>query len=68
MRLNETEEIRELFENAFGIDLHVIKAGKIFLNKLMGVHDPEQKEKLLAQHSLMFFLKKLENLVNQFHS
>ena len=62
MRLNETEEIRELFENAFGIDLHVIKAGKIFLNKLMGVHDPEQKRKIIGSTFIDVFSEKAREL------
>ena len=61
MRLNETDEIKELFGNAFGIDLHIIDAGNLFLNKLNGVSDPERKEKSSDQLLLMFFLKKLES-------
>ena len=44
MRHNETNEIKALFGDAFGMDLHVVNAGDIFLSKLKGIKEPEEKE------------------------
>ena len=62
MRLNETDEIKELFENAFGIDLHIIDAGNLFLNKLNGVSDPEKKRKIIGSTFIDVFSKKAREL------
>jgi GMP synthase (glutamine-hydrolysing) len=43
MRHRETEEIEELFGNAFGIDLVVAREGDLFLGKLEGVADGVQR-------------------------
>ena len=48
MRHHETEEIEELFGNAFGIDLIVAREGDLFLGKLEGVADPEKKRKIIG--------------------
>ncbi len=48
MRYRETEEIEKLFGDAFGIDLTVARDGKLFLDKLAGVSDPEKKRKIIG--------------------
>jgi GMP synthase (glutamine-hydrolysing) len=48
MRYRETEEVEELFCNAFGIDLTVAREGDLFIDKLEGISDPEQKRKIIG--------------------
>jgi len=62
MRLNETEEIEELFGSAFGIDLHVARAGDLFLGKLAGVSDPEKKRKIIGNTFIDVFAEKARAL------
>ncbi len=65
MRYNETEEIEELFGSAFGIDLHVARAGDIFLSKLAGVTDPEKKRKIIGSTFIDVFSEKARTLSNK---
>jgi len=48
LRQDEVEQVEKLFGDAFGIDLHVADAGGIFLERLRGVLDPEQKRKIIC--------------------
>jgi GMP synthase (glutamine-hydrolysing) len=58
LRHHEAEDVEELFGNAFGIDLHVARAGEVFLRKLAGVTDPEQKRKLIGSTFIDIFAEK----------
>jgi GMP synthase (glutamine-hydrolysing) len=58
MRHRETEEIEELFGNAFGIDLVVAREGELFLGKLKGVADPEKKRKIIGSTFIDVFAEK----------
>lgn len=58
MRYRETEEIEKLFGDAFGIDLTVARAGELFLKKLDGVSDPEQKRKIIGTTFIDVFAEK----------
>ena len=49
MRLNEGEEVVDLFRNHFNIPLVHEKAGDLFLERLAGVSDPEQKRKIIGK-------------------
>ncbi len=62
MRYKETEEIEELFGSAFGIDLHVARAGDLFLGKLAGVSDPEKKRKIIGSTFIDVFAEKARAL------
>ena len=62
MRYNETEEIKELFGNAFGIDLHVINAQEVFLKKLKNITDPEEKRKIIGSTFIDVFSEKAREL------
>ena len=43
LRLNESEEIEDMFKNNFSLNFLKIDAGEEFLSKLKGVSVPEQK-------------------------
>jgi GMP synthase (glutamine-hydrolysing) len=48
LRKNEGEQVREMFRSHFNIPLHYVDATDIFLGKLAGVTDPEQKRKIIG--------------------
>lgn len=48
LRYGEAEQVEQTFGDAFGIDLHVAKASELFLSKLAGVIDPEEKRKIIG--------------------
>ena len=48
MRLNEAEDVVGLFKNHYDIPLVHRDAGNLFLERLSGVTDPEQKRKIIG--------------------
>jgi GMP synthase (glutamine-hydrolysing) len=58
LRQDEVEQVKDLFGRAFGIDLHVVDAEKIFLERLEGVVDPEQKRKIIGSTFIDVFTTK----------
>lgn len=55
LRKNEVQEVEEIFASAFGIKLITVRAGEIFLNKLKGISDPEQKRKIIGNTFIEIF-------------
>jgi len=55
MRKNEPEWLVETFERDFKIHVHFIKARDRFLQKLVGVTDPEQKRKAIGAEFIRVF-------------
>jgi len=62
LRKGETKEVRELFQERFKIDFHLIDASELFLKKLEGVVDPEQKRKIIGNEFISVFEKKAKEL------
>jgi GMP synthase (glutamine-hydrolysing) len=62
LRHNEAGQVRELFGRAFGMDLHVAEARAIFLERLAGVIDPEQKRKIIGSTFIDVFTDKAREL------
>lgn len=48
LRANEREEVEKVFRDNFKINLTVVDASEMFLNRLKGVTDPEQKRKIIG--------------------
>ncbi len=48
LRLGEGEEVAAYLREHFDLNLHYIKASKLFLDRLAGVTDPEQKRKIIG--------------------
>ena len=48
LRLQEVEDVKALFVDHFGMDLHVIDAQALFLKALKDVDDPEEKRKIIG--------------------
>jgi GMP synthase (glutamine-hydrolysing) len=62
MRKGEVQEVIELFQGRYGIDLHVIDASVNFLRLLEGVTDPEEKRKIIGREFIAVFEKKAKEL------
>lgn len=64
MRKNEPEIVKKLFTRNYKINLEVIDASRIFLNKLNKTQDPEKKRKIIGKTFIKIFedsSKKLKN-------
>jgi len=55
MRARESETIERLFREHFDIPLTVVQAGELFLERLRGVTDPEQKRKIIGHTFIEVF-------------
>lgn len=65
MRTNESKTIYELFKQHFDIPVEIIDAGELFLKKLEGITDPEQKRKIIGNTFIEVFeeaAKKMEDV------
>jgi len=57
LRLNEAEEIENIFRNNFEVDFTKIDGQEQFLSKLNGVIDPEEKRKIVGKEFGNIFTK-----------
>lgn len=57
LRAGEAEEVREVFANNFKINLVYVDAKELFISKLTGVSDPEQKRKIIGATFIEVFDK-----------
>ena len=57
LRLNEAEEIENMFNKNFEVDFTKIDGQKQFLSKLTGVVDPEEKRKIVGEEFVNIFTK-----------
>lgn len=55
LRKNEVEEVQEVFEDHFKINLITVDAKKRFLEKLKDVSDPEKKRKIIGNEFVYVF-------------
>ena len=62
LRLNEREQVKELFHNHILGKLKVALAGNWFLTKLKGVTDPERKRKIIGKTFIEVFDKEVKKL------
>jgi len=64
LRLNEVEEVLDTFSEV-GINVHLSKASDIFLSRLEGIEDPEQKRIIIGNTFIEVFeeeAKKIDNV------
>ncbi len=54
-RLREAEQVQESFRSHFRIPLHFVDATGLFLERLVGVVDPEQKRKIIGHTFIEVF-------------
>ncbi len=62
LRRGEAEEVMELFQDLYHVDIHMVDASGHFLRKLKGVTDPEQKRKIIGREFISVFEKKARDL------
>jgi GMP synthase (glutamine-hydrolysing) len=62
LRLREREEVEEVFREHFHLNLISVTAGPLFLSKLKGVIDPEQKRRIIGNTFIEVFESEAERL------
>lgn len=62
LRQHEAESVVETFKDRFGIRLIKIDAQELFLGKLKGVSDPEQKRKIIGNEFIRVFERESQKL------
>lgn len=55
LRLDEGRKVREVFGRHFRMNLRFARAGKIFVDRLKGVTDPEKKRKIIGRTFIEVF-------------
>ena len=64
LRLNEGPQVKQRFEEHYGIPLVYIDAGDIFLGRLEGVSDPERKRKIIGETFIEIFDREAEKITD----
>lgn len=62
LRLNEAEQVMEMFGNKFGLNIIHVNAEERFLNALKGESDPEAKRKIIGREFVAVFDEESEKL------
>jgi GMP synthase (glutamine-hydrolysing) len=62
MRAGEPEQVVATFQTHFGIPLVAVDAGDLFLSRLAGVTDPEQKRRIIGKEFIRVFEAEAEKL------
>jgi GMP synthase (glutamine-hydrolysing) len=62
LRHGEAAQVEEVFGKAFGVDLRVAHAAALFLDRLRGVIDPEQKRKVIGATFIDVFSEEARKL------
>lgn len=61
-RKNEPEEVMQTFRDGLGMNLVKADAAELFLTKLKGVSDPEQKRKIIGEEFIRVFEKEAKKI------
>jgi GMP synthase (glutamine-hydrolysing) len=64
LRLNEAETVKETLTSRLGINLTVVDASDLFLDKLKGVSDPEKKRKIIGNTFIEIFQDKAKEIAS----
>jgi GMP synthase (glutamine-hydrolysing) len=65
LREGEAKRVIEMFKKNLQINLHFVRSGQLFLNKLKGVTDPEKKRKIIGRTFIEVFdteARKIKNV------
>ncbi len=62
LRKDERETVVNLYKKHFHIDLRVVDAAELFLRRLRGVADPEQKRKIIGRTFIKVFEQSLQSI------
>lgn len=55
LRLDEAKQVHEMLNKDLGVNLTVVDASELFLSRLAGVEDPEQKRKIIGNTFINIF-------------
>ncbi|OBZ66149.1 GMP synthase [glutamine-hydrolyzing] [Grifola frondosa] len=55
LRLNEAKQVHEMLNKDLGVNLTVVDASDLFLSRLEGIEDPEQKRKIIGNTFINIF-------------
>jgi GMP synthase (glutamine-hydrolysing) len=62
LRQDEVQKVQELFGRHLGLNLKTVEAAEIFLGKLAGVVDPEEKRKIIGNEFIFLFEKEARKI------
>lgn len=63
LRLNEAAEVKKTLTEGLGINLSVVNAADLFIDRLEGIHDdPEKKRKIIGNTFIDCFLEKAREI------
>lgn len=62
LRKGERQAVESLYKRHFKIDLRVVDASSLFLRRLKGVTDPEQKRKIIGRTFVEVFERSLKSI------
>ena len=62
LRRGEAEEVMELFQELYHMDIHLVDASEHFLHCLQGVTDPEEKRRIIGREFISVFERKAKEL------
>ena len=64
LRLNEGDQVMEVFSTHMNLNVILVDAEELFLSKLQGVEDPEEKRKIIGNTFIEVFEEEASKLVN----
>ena len=64
MRKNEFKYTYKIFKNKYKLNVKLINASKIFLNKLKNISNPEKKRKIIGNLFIKIFEKESKKYKN----
>ncbi len=62
LRRGEVQDVMEVFQEYYGMDLHLVDASERFLSCLKGIRDPEEKRKIIGREFIGVFEQKAKEL------
>ncbi|KAG6334273.1 hypothetical protein ID866_4813, partial [Astraeus odoratus] len=62
LRLNEAKQVEEMLKQNLGVNLTVVDASDLFIARLHGVEDPEQKRKIIGNTFINVFEAEAANI------
>ena len=64
LRKNESYEVRNRFKQLFGFELYFVDASKIFLERLRGITDAEEKRRIIGNTFIEVFTEHAKKFTN----
>ena len=65
LRHGEFEQVQRTFRDGFHIDLRAVDAGDLFLDRLAGVADPEEKRRIIGRTFVEVFTTETDRLAEE---